>query len=129
MGTCIAEALKIGVPENYDGIFPWYLAKVGLSPLFELKFLPKAAADVHCGMSLSVIPVTATESLWLEALAKQCSVSPRAFGREGDFGLFGGGSSPLGNMERWRVCCFAKLRIMCLPLEKFPTVGRGPVVP
>ncbi|XP_064193317.1 cadherin-16 [Anguilla rostrata] len=27
-GTCLAEALKIGVPENYDGIFPWYLTKL-----------------------------------------------------------------------------------------------------
>ena len=23
-----AANVKIGVPENYDGIFPWYLAKV-----------------------------------------------------------------------------------------------------
>ncbi|XP_036400098.1 cadherin-16 [Megalops cyprinoides] len=27
-GPCEGEALKIGVPENYDGIFPWYLTKL-----------------------------------------------------------------------------------------------------
>lgn len=25
---CSGANVKIGVPENYDGIFPWYLAKV-----------------------------------------------------------------------------------------------------
>lgn len=26
--SCSGTNVKIGVPENYDGIFPWYLAKV-----------------------------------------------------------------------------------------------------
>jgi len=25
---CSGANVKIGVPENYDGIFPWYLSKV-----------------------------------------------------------------------------------------------------
>lgn len=29
-----AANVKIGVPENYDGIFPWYLAKVRDFTLF-----------------------------------------------------------------------------------------------
>ena len=25
---CFGANVKIGIPENYDGIFPWYLSKV-----------------------------------------------------------------------------------------------------
>ncbi|KAJ0002295.1 hypothetical protein NQD34_002091 [Periophthalmus magnuspinnatus] len=30
--SCSAASVKIGVPENYDGIFPWYLAKLHSLP-------------------------------------------------------------------------------------------------
>lgn len=33
---CHGANVKIGVPENYDGIFPWYLAKVRLSDVLEM---------------------------------------------------------------------------------------------
>lgn len=36
LGPCQGANVKIGVPENYDGIFPWYLAKVRLSDALEM---------------------------------------------------------------------------------------------
>lgn len=32
--SCYGTNVKIGVPENYDGIFPWYLTKVIKDILF-----------------------------------------------------------------------------------------------
>ncbi|XP_051920034.1 cadherin-16 [Hippocampus zosterae] len=31
-GSCLSANVKIGVPENYDGIFPWYLSKLHSLP-------------------------------------------------------------------------------------------------
>lgn len=37
---CPGANVKIGVPENYDGIFPWYLAKVRRFSSLEFSSVP-----------------------------------------------------------------------------------------
>lgn len=36
---CRGTNVKIGVPENYDGIFPWYLTKVIKDFLFFMDYV------------------------------------------------------------------------------------------
>ncbi|KAL2088651.1 hypothetical protein ACEWY4_015550 [Coilia grayii] len=49
---CDGGNVKIGVPENYDGIFPWYLAKVSMRCIF-----PWYLAKLHA------LPLTYTDLL------------------------------------------------------------------